>query len=125
MSIFSIIYGFLVYGILKAYLPFHLSLEQIFFFYFIIGTSYSLGELPNSFMKRQVSVLPGYSYPNGQLKIVFKLFDTFDSLIAIGICYYIFFNVDFKIILITILIGGFIHLLTDRLMKVIGLKKPD
>jgi hypothetical protein len=123
MSLFTMIFGFIVYEIMKSSLPFHLAFNQILIFYFLIGAAYSLGELPNSFLKRMLSIPPGKSYPKGILTIVFKILDTFDSLLAIAICYILFFKIDIKTVLITLLIGGLIHLFTDQLMRSLGLKK--
>lgn len=123
MSIGTSLFGFLVCSILKNSLPFQLSPAQTLLSYFLVGISYSIGELPNSFLKRRLSIPPGKAYPKGFLRILFKIFDTFDSLIAITVCYILLFKIDYWPVLIALAAGGFLHLLTDTLMIKLHLKK--
>ena len=94
----------------------------IFFKYLIVGISYSLGELPNSFIKRQLDIPPGKESGKKFLKALFKWADNFDSLVACSIAYYLLFSFSTSEILTALTIGGVLHLITDKLMERINLK---
>lgn len=122
MGFFSTIYGLFVFQLLKS----HLNLNQldcaVFINFLLIGFVYSLGELPNSFIKRQLTIMPGKTHPKKNFALIFKFIDTFDSLIFVGLGYIFLFNMRTEIVAISVLIGGFIHLLTDKLMTNMSLK---
>lgn len=122
MGIFVMIFGFFIYTLLKNNINIKLSNAQILTYFLLIGLTYSIGELPNSFIKRQLSIPSGKSHSNKIIKFILKLTDTFDSLITVGIAYALLFNLRINTILIAILIGGFLHLTTDQLMIKLNLK---
>lgn len=122
MSIFSMFYGVLIYQLLKNQLDVQFSNVEIVRNFFIAGLSYSLGELPNSFLKRQLSIAPGKKFDSGIKKYFFEILDILDSLIVLGICYFLLFNFSHTVIFISIFIGAFIHLGTDIFMKNLKLK---
>lgn len=123
MSIFTVIYGFIIFGIVQYKQTMYIDQLYLIKALLIIGASYSLGELPNSFIKRQLGILPGLTPTKGLRHPFFRLFDTFDSLIIVGLLYFLFFHFSILSIIISILLGGMIHLLTDALMKSLKLKK--
>ena len=123
MGIFSMIFGSLTYLVLKDHLVLTASGILIAVNFLLIGLIYSFSELPNSFIKRQLSIPPGGVHKNQGMRLVFKLVDTFDSLIFIGIAYKLLFNLQSTTIMLAILIGGFLHLTTDRLMVKLSLKQ--
>lgn len=123
MGTFSVVFGYLTYLIIRSYLNLKVTDSQVLFSFLLIGVIYSLGELPNSFIKRQLSIPAGGTHKNNGIKYVFKIIDTFDSLIFIAIAYKLLFNFQSTAILLAILIGGFIHLATDRLMIKLALKQ--
>ncbi len=88
--------------------------------YILVGLSYALGELPNSFLKRRLGILPGKK--TTKYLYVFAILDTFDGLIAAGFVYYIVFHFDVYTVGIAILLGGVLHLLTDAAMIRLQLK---
>jgi hypothetical protein len=117
MSIFTAIYGYLIFSIID-----HRDI-QIIPQYLIVGLSYSLGELPNSFIKRRLNIAPGNKSDSSILKVIFTFLDTFDSLILIGIVYYFLFQFPILTIICAVLTGGLLHLFTDQLMQILKLKK--
>lgn len=90
--------------------------------YFLIGLLYSIGELPNSFLKRQLNVAPGKAHEDKFYAKVFKVVDTYDSLLLCGVGYVYLFNFDFTYMLLSVLLGGLLHLVTDQWMRSLKLK---
>lgn len=115
MSFFTTIYGWIVNYLFNN--PLNFDVRKIITIFFLIGLSYSLGELPNSFIKRQLDIPPGKTSKN-----IFIIIDTFDSLFVCGIIYVLLFKLPLTIVLSAILIGGFLHLATDKLMVALKLK---
>lgn len=122
MALLTGIYGWLLIYILRLEVALGLTAINIFIYYSCVGLAYSIGELPNSFIKRQLSIPPGGISKKTIERHFFNVLDTFDSLIACGIIYSMLFKFSAIIILISILIGGYLHLLTDQLMIVLKLK---
>ena len=122
MTFLTGIYGLLLVYILKLEVAPGFTAMKYFYSYSWVGLAYSLGELPNSFIKRRLSIPPGGISNKKIERHFFKALDTFDSLIACGVVYSIFFKFPASVILISIPIGGFLHLLTDQLMIVLRLK---
>lgn len=122
MGFFTMIFGSLTYLILKKNLGIVISDFEASVYFLIIGLSYSLAELPNSFIKRQINIPAGNSPKSKVGKFMFKTADTFDSLIVVGLLYKTFFNIEVSTIIVAVLIGGLIHLATDRLMIKLSLK---
>lgn len=123
MGLFTMFYGFVVYQFTKGSLNLMLSNFEITRDFLLIGLSYSFGELPNSFLKRQLSIPPGQLPAKKFQRIFFKFTDTFDSLIPIGLVAFLFFKFSPRVIMTALLIGGLIHLITDHLMRLIKLKQ--
>jgi len=120
MMFFTGLYGFLLsltFGIQPN--------VGLFTNYVLVGLAYSVGELPNSFIKRQFGISPGALSSDLTEARIFRLIDNFDSVIACGIAYTILFNYSLLVILVSILIGGFLHFSTDILMIRLGIKKKD
>lgn len=122
MSVFTAIYGYIIFQIVHTKQTVDIDHLYLIKSLLIIGISYSLGELPNSFIKRQLGVLPG-STSTTELAHLLKLLDTFDSLIIVGFLYFLFFHFSILSLIIALLLGGIIHVLTDKLMKSLKLKK--
>lgn len=118
MALFTSIFGIIVYSFLKNTLSFFYSHQMIIGIFALAGFAYSLGELPTSFIKRQLDISPGES-----TGVFFSILDIFDSLIAIAIVYLLFLPVSFTSVITALLIGGLIHVLTDILMRYLKLKE--
>ena len=123
MPLLTMIFGGFIYFLLKGFVNQKISTINAVAYYFFVGLAYSLGELPNSFIKRQLSISPGNSHRNNSVKNIFKIIDTFDSLIIVGIVYILLFNFSIINVLLAIAIGGILHLCTDQLMIKLNLKK--
>ena len=65
-----------------------------FLFGGIIGLSYILFELPNSFMKRKMGIAPGENAK--KYKILFMVIDRCDSAIGVCLCYVLFKGLGFR-----------------------------
>lgn len=97
----------------------------LFLSYMFVGIAYSAGELPNSFVKRQLGIPPGELSDDPTKSKIFKLTDNFDSLLSCGIMYALLFNFSLLTILVSIMIGGLLHFFTDKLMILLGIKKKS
>ena len=120
MSLCAAFYGWLLNASFGN--PLRLSEKEVAVNFFLIGLFYSIGELPNSFFKRQLGIPPGKPPSNITLKIIFRTIDTFDSLIFCGVGYILFFQLPFLLVVLSVLIGGILHLSTDQFMTALSLK---
>lgn len=91
--------------------------------YVYIGLFYSLGELPNSFIKRRLGIEPGGIAQNGKRKAIFFWLDNLDSLIGSMLGYILFFKFSTQALIVSLIIGSILHFSTDFLMKMLTLKK--
>ena len=117
MAFFTMLYGFLLFKVLPWEKSVFFSNRQVVLSYFLVGLAYSLGELPNSFLKRQLSIPPGGKVVKGVGKWFFSFLDLFDSLVACGVVYFFLFRLSLVVVALAIFIGGMIHWGTDVLMK--------
>jgi len=87
-----------------------------------IGLAFSLsyisGELINSFIKRRLNIPPGVQ-SGGRLQ---KIIDHVDGILFVSIMLIFFLNIALIYVAVAVVIGVFLHLLTDVVMKNIGLK---
>jgi hypothetical protein len=97
------------------------TLTLALFSFFMIGISYSLGELPNSFVKRRLRIPPG-NLPSNSARKVFEVVDLIDGIILVGLVYIVFLSMHVFTVLLAILIGIFIHFLSDKIMLKLDLK---
>ena len=88
----------------------------------LLGFAFALGELPNSFIKRQLDIPPGARGQTRYLRMIFDVFDAIDSLLAVGLVYIFIFGVPFYPLIFLLPIGGAIHLGTDLWMRRLRLK---
>lgn len=86
------------------------------------GLLYSVSELPNSFLKRQLGVGPG-SRPSGAASLLHYTLDQFDSAIGIAIGLFVTELVSANVALWFALLGGLVHCFFDFLLHVFGVKK--
>ena len=120
MSVGTSLFG----GILFLAINSTLSLT-ILLNYFLVGLGYSIGELVNSFAKRQLNISPGSRAKGKKLRFFFDLLDNFDSLFVIAFLYYLFFDFSKQTIITAFLIGGIIHYVIDIFMTTKNLKKKS
>ena len=117
MGIFTGLFGLIIASFISIKIE-----GSVFLSYFAIGVLYSIGELPNSFVKRQMGILPGKNAGKALPRLLFFFLDTYDSLIFCGIGYILFFSFPFNLVVASVLLGGIVHLCTDLLMKFLNLK---
>ena len=120
MSISTSLFGGILYLTINSTLSLAILLN-----YFLVGLGYSIGELINSFIKRQLNITPGSRAKEKKLRFLFDLLDNFDSLIMIAFLYYLFFDFSKQTIIIAFLIGGLIHYAIDIFMTTKKLKKKS
>lgn len=97
------------------------SLSSAITGFMFIGASYSLGELPNSFMKRRLKIPPG-TLPKNSKRIFFEFIDLVDGVICVGIVYVVFFSVPIDTVLLSVITGCLIHWWAHNLMIRLHLK---
>ncbi len=88
------------------------------FFGFLYGFGYILGELPNSFVKRQLNIKPGEMSFRLQ-----ALVDQFDSVICILLLLLIFSDFSILHFAIGTLFYGFLHLAINYLLFMMKIRK--
>lgn len=122
MGFCTMIYGFGLYYLWQDELHLPFDDLQVVVLFLLVGLAYSLGELPNSFIKRRLSIPAGGDVQNGLGRYLFRFFDTFDSLFACGLVYILIWRFPMESVLAAISLGGGLHLFTDKLMQLLGLK---
>lgn len=118
MPMFTLFWGVLLTVIFQKQLS--LQVEVV---YLLAGFAYSLFELPNSFIKRQLEIPPGDMSKTQFIKNIFIVIDQIDSLVGVAMIYLCFNFGTREEVLISVAIGIILHLLTDLLMKRAHLKK--
>lgn len=87
----------------------------------IYSVSYILGELVNSFVKRQMNISSG-KITSTKFRNLQIFFDLSDGIIAAAIALLIFTSASVNHVMVAGLIGIFLHYSTDLLMKKLCLK---
>lgn len=86
-------------------------------FIFGYGLSYTLGELPNSFFKRQRGIAPGTRAKGNIEKRVLSFIDRADSIVVCALYLFIFSSLEIHYIWGALIFGIGLHFLTDTLMR--------
>ena len=124
MPIFSIFGTVLLYYInrlLPDFFQLSLGLWQAVQLGFLLGVSYILFELPNSFFKRRLGIPPGKS-PD-RYTVFFRLLDRLDSTIGCLIVFYFFLNVKLPTLIIMLVLGVVIHGITTNMLYMMQIRK--
>lgn len=108
-------------GQIPEWLPFLAGQNSAIVFGLLLGLGYSLGELPNSFIKRRLRIAPG-ARPAGNSRILFYLADQMDSVVGVVLLVGIVYAPPLSWVISLLLVGGVIHILFDRLLYVTGVK---
>jgi hypothetical protein len=98
-----------------AGMPFLAGQTSAIVFGLLLGLGYSLGELPNSFVKRRLRIAPG-ARPAGSSRILFYLTDQMDSVIGVVLLVGIVYAPPLNWVISLLLVGGLVHILFDRLL---------
>ena len=88
----------------------------------LLGFAYSVFELPNSFIKRRVGVLPGKTN-QGLTKIFFVIFDQADSIVGCVLVVNLFYKLNNNLLILYILLGTFTHIVINVLLFFMKLRK--
>jgi len=125
--IFSIIFGFLFQVCHWNSLNFFYMNHDNTFLYnvligFLIGLFYALFELPNSFLKRRLDIVPGKS-TSGFSKIFFTFLDQADSVFGVALVVWMFYPIGIGVYFLYVLIGAGTHLLINMMLYFMHLRK--
>lgn len=74
------------------------------------GLGFMLGELPNSFIKRQLDVEPGAAPPYGFRRYLFTVVDRVDSILGLLLFMHLLVGLNALTWLLVLLIGPLVHL---------------
>lgn len=113
-----------------------LGIEQLNFFYvnnenttafnllvgMLLGAAYALFELPNSFLKRRLDIVPGKTL-NGPLKFFFIFLDQADSIFGLALVVLYFYDLGILLYFSYILLGAFTHIIVNLLLFKLKLRK--
>lgn len=100
-----------------------LPLWQYFLLGLWTGFFFMAGELPNSFLKRQLGVAPGAAPERPWAKVLSFVLDRFDSVIGLLASAACFVATPWQLWLILLLGGSAVHWLFSVLLYVFGVKK--
>lgn len=87
----------------------------------LLGISYILFELPNSYIKRRIGIEPGKRAK--RFALFFTIYDQVDSGFGLGLVYYFYLNINIVPIVYMLLIGTFVHLFFNVLLYLVGVRK--
>ncbi len=87
------------------------------------GFFFMAAELPNSFVKRQLDVAPGEAPRHPATRIVCFVLDRFDSVIGLLLSAAFFVATPWRLWLILLIGGSFVHWLFSVLLYFFGVKK--
>lgn len=123
----SIFWGIICnFANLNNYNFFYVQYENTFTYNLLIGlllgTAYSIFELPNSFLKRRLGIEPGKT-TTGFKKIFFIILDQADSIFGIALVVWLFYPIGIKIYLLFIVLGTITHLLINMMLYFLHLRK--
>jgi hypothetical protein len=88
----------------------------------LLGTGYVLGELPNSFLKRQLDIVPGGA-GGGWLGPLFWLIDQVDSLAGVLVVMPLAWTPPLPVVLLLIVVTLTVHPAVALIMVMLGLKR--
>jgi Na+-transporting NADH:ubiquinone oxidoreductase subunit NqrD len=88
----------------------------------LLGLGYSLGELPNSFLKRRLNIRES-SLPHGAFGLLLHILDQTDSVIGSLILLPVIYSPSSILIIILFSLGTTLHILVDLLLYLYGYKE--
>ncbi len=88
----------------------------------LLGLGITVGELPNSFVKRQLEILPGMR-KKGLLGVAFFLFDQVDLAIGIWVFLYLLIRPSLLLILWSFLLTILLHVAISSVGYLFGMRK--
>lgn len=90
---------------------------------FLLGLFYSVGELPNSFIKRRLDIPPGGVSKKINQKLIFLILDNIDSIVSCCLCLLIVYHIDPIFLPGIFVLASALHLSTDILLLKIKVKQ--
>ena len=96
------------------------SLKYAFFLGFVLGLAYVVFELPNSFVKRRLGILPGASFNYRGRS--YSLIDKMDSAFGVCITYVLLEYIHYKYGILLFICSVFIHVMLSKLLVAIKIK---
>lgn len=88
----------------------------------LLGFTYSLCELPNSFIKRRFDIQEG-KMSHSKLKIIFFIYDQVDSIIGCCLIVALFYKMSFSFYLLCVGLGGLTHVVVNILLYLLKIRK--
>ena len=97
------------------------QLEHTFFIGFMLGFSYMLFELPNSYMKRKLGIQAGQQAISN--RILFAFIDKMDSAFGVIFVYFLMGFISFPYALLLFIISSATHIIISQLLVQFHIKK--
>ena len=97
-----------------------LKLESPMMVGFVLGIAYMLAELPNSFLKRRVGILPGEHH--GGFSLAFSVLDKTDSAIGVVLTYVLMGHATWQTGMWLLLISASTHAFVSLLLVAMRIK---
>ena len=88
----------------------------------ILGATYVIFELPNSFIKRRIDIKPGKT-EKGIKGIVFYIIDQIDSIIGVTLSLTIWCEIPFWQFILYIIVGGATHIIVNLVLYKLKIRK--
>ncbi|MBI4763166.1 MAG: CDP-archaeol synthase [Deltaproteobacteria bacterium] len=88
----------------------------------LMGLGLTLGELPNSFLKRQLGLSPGQG-AKGPLRVFFFLFDQVDMAIGIWLLIFVLIRPTLSLVLYSLLLTLLLHVSVSVIGYFLGMRK--
>ena len=88
----------------------------------LVGITYMLFELPNSFLKRRLGIGSG-KQGNGMIGTLFFIIDQIDSLIGVFFVLFLFSDIGVIGYLIYLFVGAFTHIAINVVLRMLKLRK--
>lgn len=88
----------------------------------LLGTGYALAELPNSFIKRRLTI-PASKKSKKSYALFFLIFDQIDSVLGATIVMILLYKANSILLFSVITIGGLLHFFVDTYLYKHGYKK--
>ena len=100
---------------------FQLHLKNALSLGFILGLTYILFELPNSFIKRRLGIPPGAKF--NYKGVSFSLIDKMDSAFGVCLVYVLMGYMHYKYGILLFIGGVLMHIIISKLLVEIKIKK--
>ncbi len=126
-TVFQVIYGlFCKFANLNLYGDVYLVHDNTIWFNLLFGSMtgfvYMLFELPNSFIKRRLSIQDGKTAKGWKGRIFF-VYDQIDSLIGVMFLLYLYSNITLIRYVLYVLLGGVTHLVINFFLYSVNVRR--